>query len=184
MRAQAAGEGEQGVWQQWRKNLRPTVREAHGNAIFHTVFRNHLTGFRRSFPGLRNGRTAGLMYGSWWHSFVGNVLGRPGEMGGWTYEDAGRPWGGPSLWKLGYNPIHWEEAPDPQVLGTVLREGNFDYLTNTVRWDTEPQAIPDSLYLTAKPAFFGASPWPWVDATGAVKTATLPAKARFDAGVP
>jgi hypothetical protein len=156
----------------------------HGNAIYHTVFRNHLTGFRRSFPGLRNGRTAGLMYGSWWHSFVGNVLGRPGEMGGWAYEDAGRPWGGPSLWKLGYNPINWEEAPDPQVLGTVLREGNFDYLTNTVRWDTQPQALPDSLYLTAKPAFFGASPWPWVDATGAVKTATLPAKARFDAGTP
>jgi hypothetical protein len=156
----------------------------HGNSIYHTVFRNHLTGFRRSFPGLRNGRTAGLMYGSWWHSFVGNVLGRPGAMDGWTYEDAGRPWGGPSIWKLGYNPIHWEEAPDPQVLSTVLREGNFDYLTNAVHWDTGPQEIPPSLYLTAKPAFFGALPWPWVDATGAVKTATLPAKARFDAGAP
>ena len=40
--------------------------------------------------------------------------------------------------------------------------------------------LPDAL----KPAFFGALPWPWVDATGAVKTATLPAKARFDAGAP
>ena len=51
----------------------------HGNSIYHTVFRNHLSGFRRSFTG--HGRTpgpAGLMYGSWWHSFVGNVHGDRG----------------------------------------------------------------------------------------------------------
>jgi hypothetical protein len=54
----------------------------HGNAIYHTVFRNHLSGFRRSFSGLGNARAAGLEYGSWWHSFVGNVLGTPGITGG------------------------------------------------------------------------------------------------------
>jgi hypothetical protein len=43
-----------------------------------------------------------------------------------------------------------------------------------------PTAIPNSLYLSQKPAFFGPNPWPWVDpSTGAVYT--LPAKARFDA---
>ena len=43
--------------------------------------------------------------------------------------------------------------------------------------------IPDSLYLTSKPAFFGANPWPWVDPTTG-KTSTLPAKARFDSNTP
>jgi len=158
--------------------------DTHGNSIYHTVFRNHLSGFRRSFPGMGNARAGGLMYGSWWHSFIGNVMGTQGQMTGWVYEDSNYPWGGSAIWKLGYNPIHWEQDADPKVLSTVLREGNFDYLTNTVHWDTAPQTIPASLYLTAKPAFFGSLPWPWVDPTGATKLYTLPARARYDAGAP
>jgi hypothetical protein len=156
----------------------------HGNAIYHTVFRNHLSGFRRTYPGLANGRTGGLMYGSWWHSFVGNVLGRQGAMQSWVYEDASWPWGGPAVWKLGYDPIHWEQDADPKVLSTVFRDGNFDWLTGQVRWNAGAHALPASLYLTAKPAFFGALPWPWVTPTEAQKTFTLPAKARFESGNP
>jgi len=70
---------------------------------------------------------------------------------------------------------------DPNVIGTVIREGNFDYATSQVHWVKGPQQIPASLYLTSKPAFFGSHPWPWVDPTGTVKVATLPARARFDA---
>jgi urease beta subunit len=153
----------------------------HGNAIYHTVFRNHLSGIRRDFPGLDGARAAGLMFGSWWHSFIGNVLGTQGETSGWIYEDS-YPWSGPSMWKLGYNPQHWEQAEDPKVVSTVLRQGNFDYVTNQVHWDTTAQTIPASLYLKAKPAFFGSLPWPWVDPTGTTKLFTLPAKARFEGG--
>lgn len=152
----------------------------HGNAIRMTVFRNHLTGFRRSFTGMSNARTAGLMFGSWWHTFVGNVLGIEAQMSGWSYENGGSH----SIWSLGYDPTHWEQDNDPKVLSTVIREGNFDYLTNQVRWDTSAQTIPNSLYLSAKPAFFGSYSWPWVDATGSTKLHTLPARARFDAGTP
>jgi hypothetical protein len=48
-------------------------------------------------------------------------------------------------------------------------------------------ALPDSLYLSAKPAFFGSNPWPWVDPSGSTpsgRVGTLPAKQRFDAGTP
>ena len=177
----------------------------HGNAIYHTVFRNHLSGYRRDYAGMGNARAAGLMYGSWWHSFVGNVMGTEGRTSGWVYDDSSTPGGsanviqklgrikrlgvlgklgfsgeGGHVWKLGYNPIHWEQAPDPKVLSTVLREGNYDYVTGQVRWDTAAQTIPDSLYLTAKPPFFGSLPWPWVDPTGPTKLNTLPAKARFE----
>jgi hypothetical protein len=44
--------------------------------------------------------------------------------------------------------------------------------------------LPDSLYLPGKPAFFGDGRWPWVDPLGPIKTYTLPAKARYDAGKP
>lgn len=43
--------------------------------------------------------------------------------------------------------------------------------------------IPNSLYLTNRPAFFELHPWPWTDpSTGTAFV--LPAKARFDAGTP
>jgi hypothetical protein len=158
----------------------------HGNAFSHTIFRNHLIGKRRSYPGTSNLRAAGLMFGSWWHSFIGNVLGMPGQMNGWIYNDAGptqtgNSWSSsPTVWRIGYDPTHWEQAADPKVLSTVLRDGNFDYLTNSVKWDRAAQALPNSLYLTSKPAFFGSNPWPWVDPTGSVKLYVLPARQRYD----
>jgi hypothetical protein len=116
---------------------------------------------------------------------VGNVMGTLGWMNGWIYEDLDTPWSdSPAIWRLGYDPAHWDQTSDPMVRSTVLREGNYDYLTNQVRWDTAAQALPDSLYLAGKPAFFGSLPWPWVDPTGTTKLHTLPAKARFDAGDP
>jgi hypothetical protein len=164
-----------------------------GGSLAMTVFRNHLTGRRRDFPNQDNVRAVGLMFGSWWHTFVGNVLGEPGAMADWISEDPGdgtygsgtRLWGRRfTIWKLGYAPSDWSQGPDPRVLSTVVREGNFDYLTNSVRWDHEPQPLPRSLYLTAKPPFFGNLPWPWVDPTATTKVRTLPAHARFEGDLP
>ena len=75
--------------------------------------------------------------------------------------------------------------PDPQTLSTVIRDGNYDFLTNSQRWHNTPGgfAMPNSMYLASKPAFFGTNKWPWIDpSTGAIHT--LPAKARYDAGMP
>ena len=162
-----------------------------GNSVYVTVFRNHLTAKRRSIPPLQltdaqNPRAIGLMEGHKWYSFVGNVLGSPDQSPApsksYTY-DAPFPWGDDpvGLWRLGYNPESWDAPPDKNVTGTVLREGNYDYATNQVHWGNGPQQLPASLYLASKPAFFGNSPWPWVDPTGATKLYTLPARARFDA---
>jgi hypothetical protein len=164
----------------------------HGNAIAMTVFRNHLVGRRRDFDGMSNARGAGLMLGSWWHSFIGNVIGEQGRMNGWVFEDSGDgtygagtiQWGSSAIWRLGYDPTHWEQAADPKVKSTVVRDGNFDYLTNQVRWDRPAGVLPASLYLRSKPAFFGNSPWPWVDPTGDTKLGTLPARQRFERETP
>jgi hypothetical protein len=162
-----------------------------GNSVYITVFRNQLTGKRRSIPPLRltdsqNVRAIGLMGGHMWYSFVGNVLGtanqNPSPATGYVY-DAAYPWKNTpiGMWRLGYNPENWNAPPDPKVLSTLIREGNFDYATNQVRWTSTAQQLPASLYLDGKPAFFGGNAWPWVDPTGATKTFTLPARARFDA---
>jgi hypothetical protein len=175
----------------------------HGNAIYLTFFRNWLSGKRRDFndvpPTAGNIRTIGLAYGSWWDSFVGNVLGRPGLMSGWNYTDPSMScdasgnnctgnnanWSDNEIWKLGYDPERWGMHPDLKTLSTVIRDGNFDFLTNSQRWHNTAGGftIPNSMYLTTKPAFFGSGAWPWVDPTTG-KTYTLPAKARYDAGTP
>jgi len=176
-----------------------------GNSIYLTIFRNHFPGVRRSGDpatrwnyqyntyatgaGRRQGavpmsnvscRAAGLMEGHWWYSFIGNVLGGPGVTALTKYEICTPPWSGSPVWKLGYNPERWDAQADPKVLSTVIRDGNYDYVTKQVHWAGGPKALPKSLYLTSKPAFFGSSPWPWVDPIGSLHLHTLPARARFD----
>ena len=169
-----------------------------GNSVFITVFRNHLTGTRRSSAPLQltdvqNRRAIGLMEGHWWYTFVGNVLGTADQyaapFSGFRYEDR-FPWRGNliGMWRLGYNPENWNAPADPKVLSTILRGGNYDYATHSVHWeDIPPQTIPNSLYLATKPAFFGSNPWPWVDPVGSTALYALPARQRFDSvrvGIP
>jgi len=71
----------------------------------------------------------------------------------------------------------------PKIAPTVLRHGNFDYVTNSVKTDPSVKipTLPPSLYLVEKPSFFGDGTWPWVEASGTTKQFTLPAKTAFDA---
>lgn len=160
-----------------------------GGSLYQTVFRNYLTGDRRDFPDVDNVRAVGLGGGNWWHAFAANVLGNPGGMSGWIYEDPGdgtygdasSSWGDvPSVWKLGYASGDWGRYQDPLVASTTTRNANYNYLTSTVQWEVAETTIPNSLYLSAKPAFFGDLTWPWVDPTGSTKTYTLPAKQRYE----
>lgn len=175
----------------------------HGNATYHTVFRNYLRCIRGPFINPLNGervddaeqtgngprRCIGATAYSYWMNFIGNVLGAPGQMSGWTYDVAGaKGMETPAIWLLG-----WDDASpqpyDAMTAKTAIRHGNFDYLTNTIHWDPNipDHKLPDSLYLSKKPDFFNAGrgyTWPWVDPAGTTKLYTLPAKARYDAGTP
>jgi hypothetical protein len=159
----------------------------HGNAVYLTFFRNWLSGQRMSFADLSNIRAVGLAYGSWWDSIIGNVMGRAGQMTGWVYDDPAMSgtnanWGDHDIWKIGYDPERWGMFADPDTLTTLIRGGNFDYLTSSTHWESlTQQTLPSSLYLASKPAFFGSNAWPWVDPTGTTPLLTLPAKQRYDA---
>jgi hypothetical protein len=74
------------------------------------------------------------------------------------------------------------------TINTQLRQGNWDWVTKKQHWygigrttdgAGSPATIPNSFYLTAKPAFFGTQTWPWVDPTTGT-TYTLPAKYCFE----
>jgi hypothetical protein len=176
--------------------------KTHGNSIYHTFFRNHGRGVRARFTSIRgtlvddanklpggNGplRAAGSMAYTYWFSWIGNVLGAPGAMSGWAYETTFTG-GSPGVWMLGWDDVS-PYPTDAQVTNTSLRHGNYDYVTKSVHWDSTitNQTLPNSLYLSQKPAFFNAGSdytWPWVNPTGTPQLYTLPAKARYEAGTP
>jgi len=170
----------------------------HGNSIYMTFFRNDLTGFRTPFRSLGGTnyddtkgccgllRAASPHTYSYWFSFLGNVLGTQGKMNGWVYEDNGGPnrFPNPAIFALGWMDIA-PQGTDPKVPPSTIRNGNYDYVTNSIKWapDDTAHTLPNSLYLTSAPDFFSGYTWPWVDPiNGTVHT--LPAKARYDAGTP
>jgi len=174
----------------------------HGNSTYMVYFRNYTTSVRSIFksdytgntvddandiPGRANGpkRAAGAARYSYWMTYVGNVLGQRQlvtKARGYVDDEAKAPWR-PTTWLMGWN----DKSPytiDAKVPATAIRNGNWDTLLGQQTWLNGPaEPLPDSLYLSAKPAFFGSNSWPWVDPkTGA--TYTLPAQARYSAGTP
>lgn len=174
--------------------------KTHGNSVYLTFFRNHLRCARAPFENQAGGRIddatqaangpkrcAGLMAYSYWMSFLGNVLGTSGQIRGWSAETTFKS-GRPGVWMLGWDDVEPYRV-DARVAETVLRHGNFDYVSNAVGWDAAiaERNLPASLYLMQRPRFFGSETsyvWPWVEPTGALKVHRLPAKVRYDAGTP
>ncbi len=183
----------------------------HGSGLAQeTFFRGVYLGYREGFAaadsqrdksGNPNGFPAtpvDVDYGAWGVSFIGNILGyKNPHISKFTYTDPsmgcdakgdncvngkGQGGYGTTIYRYGGN--------DPRMLndtagnGKLLRCGNYDFVTNSQKWhDCQPQALPNSLYLTSKPAFFGSNPWPYSDpSTGAV--GILPARQRFLNGTP
>ena len=189
--------------------------ETHGNAIYNTYFRNYSQGYRiPSWTNAFDGATINDLTGSpqgtpgplnpaetqlytYWETFMGNVLGYPGHStsaNGWVYHGTtiNSP---PSIFRLGWGGQSGNQNHDPKAdfdtstpPGTTIAHGNYDYLHSAVTWDPaiSDHTLPNSFYLTSKPAFFNAGKgytWPWVDPIKGV-VHTLPAKARYDAGMP
>jgi hypothetical protein len=182
----------------------------HGNSTNITFLRNWLRGVRHPFvnswvcgascstghtvndyaQGNGPARTVGPQSYHYWYTFIGNVLGAQGLMSGWKYQcDLTND---QCIWAPGWGESNasgvW--GTDPQVTsssfpGHMIRDGNRDWVTSSQHWDDMPATIPNSFYLSSKPAFFGSNTWPWVDpTTGSTPADGLPAKARYDAGTP
>jgi hypothetical protein len=166
-----------------------------GNSGWITFFRNYASGEQRRSRGAAESwdvEAIGLEGRGVELNVVGNVLGTPGR--GLAYEVTSSPpgTGRAAVYRIGHRADGGDGTgdvdryEDPRREGstasTLLRHGNFDHATGTVRWDPRipSRELPPSLYLEVKPSFFGEDPWPWVDPTGPEKLHVLPAKRRFD----
>ena len=154
----------------------------HGSNSHGVLYRNRLLGYEPRDP---NDHTpVGLeCYCRKW-SAIGNVLGVSGFHT--IYEKANGEPGSPLdrvIYKLGYRNNFACSQPPYDDLATVdlLRHGNWDAATRSVKWDP---AIPDhnlppSLYLKARPSWFGDLPWPAFGPDVPGLEGKIPAQARF-----
>jgi hypothetical protein len=82
------------------------------------------------------------------------------------------------------------QALDLNVKATLLRWGNFDYATHTTRWESSEvpgdvpvppdHDLPASLYLRAKPEWWGDLPWPPIGPDLSPMVSAIPAQVRFE----
>ena len=208
----------------WGPNLDDD--NTHGNSTYMTYFRNQGSGMRTPFTDPSNNkavndltgigwacgngsctaqgpgplRAAGPTAYNYWYAFVGNVLGTATETtkaAGWTYSG---DWNGNRMFMLGWTGS--ADGQDPYLDGSdgtyIWIDGNYDYVNAAVTWNSLDLAhtLPNSLYLSAAPAFFSAGssctyPWPWVTPTSSPYVqpnscagSGLPALARWKAGTP
>jgi len=166
-----------------------------GSSSHQTLFRNFFSGVDPEVTQNRKGIS--LDSHSLSNNVVGNILGSSGLS--WVYELSTTNYSDRFIYRLGYpgignnfitggtNPSSTDpNAFDARVKSTLLRHGNYDFATKSIVWDPTitDHTLPNSLYLTSKPAWFGNRPWPPFDPAQPLSaTATnIPAGYRFTFG--
>jgi hypothetical protein len=111
---------------------------------------------------------------------IGNVFGHEGIKG--VVEPQTSNYGQKTVWHLGYKTPSGGGAPDdPKTGQTLLRHANLDFISKQIQWDPAiaSRTLPSSLYLSAKPAFFGNTPWPAIGPDVNPVYNSIPARDRF-----
>ncbi|MGA2017577.1 MAG: immunoglobulin domain-containing protein [Opitutaceae bacterium] len=146
----------------------------HGSANYLVYFRNHFRlqeGHILSYEDYLGSETINFDRWNYNMTVVGNILGYPSmqadqlaanghEM---AYEGHTQ-----AIYRLGYDANdNATIVSDNQPKATVVRHGNYDYVNNAIVWDPSnpDHNLPDSLYLTGTPSWFGNMAWPPVDPT-------------------
>ncbi len=147
-----------------------------GSSSHNTLFRNAVDMRTRRVDGRpmsRNVVALRLDKHSRFNNALGNVLGHEGLQG--QLEPSGAPdFSTPSIWSLGH-------PGDPLVAATLLRHGNYDHVSKKTHWDPKirDHTLPESLYLSDKPAFFKGLAWPPIGPDRKPMAGSIPARDRF-----
>ena len=155
----------------------------HGSSSHNTIFRSRSYGWQSNTITTRNNAIE-IAAKNTYMNVVGSVLGTPGKsnryevLPGQPYDD----WQDRVIWALGVG----SGVDDPNVAATLLRHGNYDFVTNSVVWDpTIPDHnLPASLYRSGLPDWWcQETPWPPIGPDVPGYFHDIPAKRRFE-GLP
>ena len=154
----------------------------HGSSSHNTVFRSRSLGWMNATTTSRNNAVEFAAKNTNMN-IVGCVLGTEGRsnryevLPGQPYHDSQEV----VIWVLGVA----SDRQDPEVAATLLRHGNYDYVNKKTTWDPKIAArtLPPSLYLDAKPAWFGETAWPPIGPDVEGLAQKIPAQLRAE-GLP
>jgi hypothetical protein len=188
----------------WEGNVVANVEldYAHGSSSHNTLFRNYVTLQANNPNGNRQTGAAyaiNLEYFNNYESVVGNVLGPYGSTcTASAYEEDADAALSASIYRLGYYDDGGTTSPNAMLSAkvgqTILRGGNWDCKSNTVVWITNvptgslsstylaQQTLPPSLYLMARPDWFGNVVWPPIDPSSSTKVNAIPAQICYGNG--
>lgn len=176
----------------------------HGSGSHHVVFRNRFTGWEAyQYPG--GPTTQGLLcynlaITNRACSSIGNLLGTATKFS--NYQSVpGATLAEPVIYEIGlvnhgYNDfcspglaVNAGTPDDSETWHTVFRHMDYDVVNDSIAYNSTNAdvTLPDSLYQTAKPAFFGGMSWPPYNPTNhtdaAMSQTNIPAGFRFTFGV-
>ncbi len=155
----------------------------HGSSSHNTIFRSYMKGWQSDAITSRNNAIE-IAAKNTYMNVVGSVLGTPGKsnryevLPGQPYDDSSEA----VIWALGVG----SGVDDPGVATTLLRHGNYDYVTHSVVWDPAISShdLPPSLYLGGMPGWWcQETPWPPIGPDVAGYHQAIPAQRRFE-GLP
>jgi hypothetical protein len=154
-----------------------------GSASHNTFFRNYADMDCRTLEGKPMCTVVGFRIDkrNLFTNVLGNVIGHEG-MEGRVENPEITDFAENLVWRLGYAaPSGKGKTDDPEVAKTLLRHGNFDFISNATQWDsgTQNKTLPESFYLNRKPKFFGERPWPAIGPDVTPMNGSLPARERF-----
>jgi hypothetical protein len=160
-----------------------------GSSIYNTALRNRFIGEDESNPNT-SGFTQAVDVGATnrFENIVGNVLGTVGK--DTAYESYAQTSGcndGGRIYYIAYLYSSCSTPWDPVTYSSMIRAYNWDSANQgVVAGGYQASDVPNSYYLTGRPAFFGSLPWPPVDPdnpTYSSSRTNIPAAYRFVFGV-
>jgi hypothetical protein len=166
-----------------------TADNVHGTSNFITAFRNYWNGrdtaITLGVPKTQQTVPILLYTHSRYYNVIGNVLGTPGYHTNYTSSPTSSGNCETSIYALGWggNCGSGSLANDGLTQTSLMRWGNYDTVNAAVRFagsevpsglsqHANPvpasQSLPSSFYLSAKPSWWGSTPWPPIgpDVTG------------------
>ena len=165
----------------------------HGGSAYQTLFRNWFKGWEptNTLAGCTNYGQRSLNIGAsnYFYNVVGNVLGDASPPYYRTLNYLLTPTNDPSMayiYRLGW-PTSGSATNgfDDRVSDTLFVNANYDYCSNSVVLDASRGdiALPDSMYLSGKPEWFGNLRWPPIGPDRSPMVTAIPAQVRYDSTI-
>lgn len=134
----------------------------HGSSSYNSFFRNFIR-CKSAFATSNQGRrVVDMDINNNYGNYIGNILGSSGIT--WGAEETGstRNNGSAYIWSFGFFSDGDTTRDSTLPATSAFRHGNYSARSGAVSWDaaTPDHALPASLYLTSKPAWFGSLAWP------------------------